>query len=214
MREKAEEILAWGMRERRKIESEEQVLRWENHSRGAAKVAELVAEKAGMDAELAYALGVLHVIGKYRGAGMEHAYAGYEKMMAEGMPEVARVCVTHSFNPKSKLSVLELAGVEGEEAKFVRELVEGTEYDDYDELIQLADFMSGMRGISTLERRFCSVLLRHDLPDARKELGVLYELKEKFDRMCGVNIYELLRDEIIEATFRGTPGEVKVKEVI
>ena len=68
---------------------------------------------------------------------------------------------------------------DAEKTAFVKDYVLNVEFDDYDKLIQLADFMAGSHGITTIERRFCSVLSRHELPEPQKVLRKLYELKEK-----------------------------------
>lgn len=206
LKEKADEIFAWGRARR----SDELALTWENHSRGAAKVAETIAKKAGMDAEKAYAMGLLHDIGRYKSikTGMNHIINGYELLMDKGLPEIARICLTHSFNPKEKVAILQLDSPE--KTEFVKDFVLKAEYDDYDKLIQLADFMAGSHGITTIERRFCSVLARHELPEPQKVLRKLYELKEYFDKKCKVeNIYCLFSDELKEATIRGIPGDYR-----
>lgn len=202
LREKANEIFAWG----KSCRTDALVSSWENHSRGAARVAEEVARRSGLDENKAYAMGLLHDIGRYKlHAGMNHIYLGYVKLMEEGLPELAKICLTHSFNPKTKVSVLELEDKEAE--KFVKEYVENVKYDDYDRLIQLADYMSGSHGVSTIERRFCSVLARHNLDNPHEDLITLYGLKSYFDKKCKIDIYTIFRDEIAEAPFRGIPGK-------
>ncbi|MBQ3271146.1 HD domain-containing protein [Candidatus Saccharibacteria bacterium] len=206
LREKARDIFAWGRAQR----TDELALTWENHSKGAASVAERLAEKAGMDKDLAFAMGLLHDIGRYRSVktGMNHIIYGYELLMEKDLPEVARICLTHSFNPKEKVQILKLD--DPEKTEFVKQFVMSAEYDDYDKLIQLADFMSGSHGITTIERRFCSVLSRHDLPEPQMVLRKLYELKEYFDKKCGVeNIYSLFKIELEEAAIRGIPGDYR-----
>ena len=196
LREAANEIFVWARAHR----TDALALTWENHSRGAAVVAERIAKRAGMDENKAYAMGLLHDVGRYKAekTGMNHTIYGYELLMEKGMPEIARICLTHSFNPKEKVQILELD--DSEKTAFVRDYVLNTEFDDYDKLIQLADFMSGSHGVTTIERRFCSVLSRHELPEPQKVLKKLYELKEYFDEKCGVeNIYSLFEEEITRA---------------
>ncbi|WP_081846530.1 HD domain-containing protein [Butyrivibrio sp. AE3004] len=72
---------------------------WGNHSRTAAYCAEKIAECSGMDKEKAYVLGLLHDIGRKFGVRhLGHVSDGYSYMMSLGYDEVARVCLTHSFN--------------------------------------------------------------------------------------------------------------------
>lgn len=203
LREQAEEIFAWGLSQRHDHLAEG----WKNHSFGAAKAASAIAAKSGLDSDLAYAMGLLHDIGRYDyHARMNHIYLGYEKMMAEGLPQVARICLTHSFPLQDSVKSLKLPD-EGQ-TKFVQDFVTSTEYDDYDYdyLIQLVDHLSGVHGITLLERRFCSILYRHGLRDPRAEIIKLYDLKKYFDEKCGEDIYLLFKKEISEAPFRGIPG--------
>ncbi len=203
LRKRADEIFAWALAQR----SDDLAEQWRAHSFGAAKVAERIAEKIGLDSDKAYAMGLLHDVGRYQGihTGMRHIIIGYQKLMDEGLPEIARICLTHSFNPKEKVAILDLQ--DDEEEKFVKEFVSNVEYDDYDRLIQLADFMSGAHGVTTIERRFCSVLYRHNFPNAHEELSVLYRLREYFSEKCKMDIYDLFPDELSEAPFRGIPGD-------
>lgn len=201
LREKAEKIFAWGFAQR----TDDLAGGWKNHSFGAAKVAETVAKKAGLDAEKAYAMGLLHDIGRYnKEARLDHIYLGYEKLTEENLPELARICLTHSFPVKEDAERLQLK--DKAQTEFIKKFIAEIEYDDYDRLIQLADYMSGVHGITMIERRFCSVLYRHGLVDPRAEIIKLYDLKRYFDEKCGVDIYTLFREELSDAAFRGIPG--------
>jgi hypothetical protein len=39
----------------------------------------------------------------------------------------------------------------------------------------------------------------------------LYELKDYFDKKCGMNIYELFKDDIIETVIMGLDGLLEVE---
>lgn len=202
LREKAEAIFDWGVEQR----TDKLFALWVAHSRGAAKIAEVIAKKCGMDSDKAYACGLLHDIGRYKGThtGMNHAIDGYELLMERGMPEIARICLTHSFHPREKVDEVKLD--DPEKDKFLKEFIYGAEYDDYDLLVQLADYMSGAHGITTIERRFCSVLWRHGLKDPQTDLIALYKLKEYFSKKAGMDIYELFPEEIMKSSLNGIPG--------
>jgi len=193
-REKAEKVFEWGKTQKIK---DQDLNNWVKHSFGVAKVAEKIAKKAGLDPEKAYSCGLLHDIGRCFGLekGMYHVISGYEILMEKGMPEEAKICLTHSFWPKKKLGEFGQIGNE-EEWKKLNNFITQTEYDDYDKLVQLADYMSGSHGVTTVERRFCSVLIRHGLNDPRGDLRSLLELKYYFDGKTGMNIYRLFEDEI------------------
>lgn len=200
LREKAEKIFAWGLETRgNDITSEP----WRVHSQTVARVAETIAEKCGMDTNKAYAMGLLHDIGKYVGHAdilSVHIIRGYEKMMEEREPEIAKICMTHSFCPKEK--VTEMEGGDEAEIRQIREFVEKAEYDDFDRLIQLSDYLAGGHGVTSIERRFCSVLVRHGMKHPREDLEALLELKKYFDKKCKVNIYELFGEEIKESALK------------
>ena len=73
---------------------------WGNHSRVAAHCAEKIAELCdGLDVQKAYVLGLLHDIGRKFGVRhLGHVSDGYTYMMSLGYDEVAKICLTHSFN--------------------------------------------------------------------------------------------------------------------
>ncbi|MBQ3325692.1 HD domain-containing protein [Candidatus Saccharibacteria bacterium] len=211
LREQADAIFAWGMKYREEHFPDSNNFAWHNHSHGAAEFAKKVAEQAGMDAERAYASGLLHDIGRYLGphTGFYHIVDGYDFLKEKGMPEeIARICMTHSFNPQDSVDNLHLDNPEKE--KRIKDYVKSLKYDDYDRLIQLADYMSGSHGISTIERRYCSVMRRHGvlLSQPRDVLNKLYELKEHFNKKIGMDVYELFHDEIAKTPFLGIPGSM------
>lgn len=207
LREQAEEIFAWGLEQR----GDAIVFAWENHSRATAKVAEGIAKKCGMDADRAYASGLLHDIGRYKGpnTGMMHIIDGYDILMEKNLPELARICLTHSFNPREKVHDITLPDVEKD--AFLKDYMGKVEFDDYDKLIQLSDYMAGAHGITTIERRFCSVLWRHGLKNPAEDLKTLYKLKEYFSEKAGIDVYELFHDEIEKTPFKGIPGKISIE---
>lgn len=208
IREKGEEIFSWGASQR----TDDAVSAWKNHSLGAARVAEAIAEKCGVDKDRAYVSGLLHDIGRYKGphTGMEHTVDGYNLLMEKGMPEIARICLTHSFNPREKVHEITLDNPEQD--KFLKDYMLKVEFDDYDLLAQLADFMSGAHGVTTIERRFCSVLWRHGLKEPREDLLKLYELKEYFSNKIGMDVYLLFIDELKASILNGIPGKYNNKQ--
>ena len=209
LRDLADEIFAWGLAQRQ----DAVVFAWENQSRGAARVAETIAKKCGMDVDKAYAEGLLHDIGRYKGpnTGMEHIIDGYLLLKEKGLEEIARVCLTHSLNPKEKVDDVTLD--DPEQDKFLKEYLKQIEFSDDDKLIQLADFMAGAHGITTIERRFCSVLWRHGLRSPAEDLTTLYGVKEYFDKKAGVDVYELFHEEISKSPFKGIPGKLSFEKV-
>ena len=73
---------------------------WGRHCLTAAHCAEKIANACGdMDSEKAYILGLLHDIGRKFGTRhLGHVSDGYTYMKSLGYDEVAKICLTHSFN--------------------------------------------------------------------------------------------------------------------
>ena len=73
---------------------------WGRHCITAAHCAEKIAHACGdMDFEKAYILGLLHDIGRKFGVRhLGHVSDGYIYMKQSGYDEVAKICLTHSFN--------------------------------------------------------------------------------------------------------------------
>ena len=201
MREKAESIFSAKLPDVRRLGFEG----WENHSRSVALVAERVAGACGMDTDKAYAMGLLHDIGKSISKpdeNMTHHLTGYDILMEEGLPEMARIAITHTFYEGQAMDhfwdIMARNGI----AERTQKLLEAYQpFDDYDRLIQLADNMATSSGVTTIENRFCDVITRHLLPDPGGNVRALYALKDYFDEKCGQNIYNLLKDEIIRTIF-------------
>ncbi len=168
---------------------------WEQHSESVARNAKLIAEKVpGMDADKAYVLGLLHDIGRRAGIkGILHAFDGYEYMMHLGEPEVARICLTHSFPIKDVDTFIGKRDCTSEQTEFLKKFLETTKYDNYDVLIQLCDAISLPNGACIMEKRLVDVALRHGLPPFILEKWKAFmNTKKYFDALCGCSIYTLL----------------------
>ena len=78
---------------------------WREHSLSVAGNARLIAGKAeGMDADTAYIMGLMHDIGRRAGIkGILHIFDGYDYMMKLDQPELARICLTHSFPMRTSI---------------------------------------------------------------------------------------------------------------
>ena len=84
-----------------------------------------------------------------------------------------------------------------EEYTFLTAFLSATTYDDYDRLIQLSDCLGTAQGITIIEKRIIDVTKRHGFHDFTvKKWDAQFALKDYFDKMCGMNIYNLFYDEI------------------
>jgi HD superfamily phosphodiesterase len=154
-----------------------------------------IAEKVpGMDPDKAYLMGLLHDIGRREGVtGMLHVIDGYDYMMQLGEPEIAVICLTHSFASQNVEHFEGKHDCAAEQKTFIRDFVENRVYDDYDKLIQLCDAISLPEGACIMEKRFVDVALRHGVREYTTTRWRAYmDLKKYFDSLCGCDIYTLL----------------------
>ena len=116
---------------------------WIAHSQSVAENARLIAQRAGMDEQRACLFGLLHDIGRRAGiTGIRHIFDGYDYMTALGQPEVARICLTHSFPLPDIRAFNGRMDCTGEQLAFLQDFLSRNPYDDYDRLIQLCDAIS------------------------------------------------------------------------
>ena len=167
---------------------------WEQHSFSVADNAKRIAQKAGLDAETAYVMGLLHDIGRGAGvSGIRHIFDGYDYMTALGQPEVARICLTHSFPLPDIRAFNGRMDCTGEQLAFLQDFLSRNPYDDYDRLIQLCDAISLPDGACIVEKRLVDVALRHGVTELSIEKWKAFlQLKKQFDHKCGCSIYSLL----------------------
>ena len=168
---------------------------WEQHSLVTADNARRIAEKVpGMDSQKAYLMGLLHDIGRREGVtGMRHLIDGYNHMMGLKEPEIARICLTHSFASQNVEHFEGKHDCTAEQKTFIKDFVENRVYDNYDKLIQLCDAISLPEGACIMEKRFVDVALRHGVREYTTTRWRAYmDLKKYFDSLCGCDIYTLL----------------------
>lgn len=176
---------------------------WAGHSRAAAEAAFRIASKCpGMDAEAAYAAGLLHDIGRREGySHIRHIFDGYDYLMALGFEDAARVCLTHSFQIKDVDTYFGDQDVPAGRMAFLRAFLARTEYDDVDRLIQLCDCLALPGGYTLMEKRMVDVAMRHGTPACTLDKWrATFAIKARFDALAGVNVYTLLPG-IVENTF-------------
>lgn len=176
---------------------------WTAHSEAAADNARRIAERCpGMDADAAYLMGLLHDIGRQEGMSyLKHTLDGYRFLLGQGYPELAAICLTHSFQLQNMDTFMGRLDVSEEDYAFITRFVEQRDYDDYDRLIQLCDAVSVPGGGVLIEKRLLDVGVRYGvLPIHVEKWKATFALKRYFDEMTGTNIYRLLPN-IVENTF-------------
>jgi hypothetical protein len=169
---------------------------WGNHSRTTAHCAEKIAQASGdMDANKAYIFGLLHDIGRKFGVRhLRHVSDGYTYMMKLGYEEVAKICLTHSFN---NLTIDEYIGkfdTTAEELKLIQSKLQFIHLDEYDKLIQLCDALAGTDGVLDIVSRMEDVKQRYGFyPKAKWDTNL--KLKKHFEDKAGINIYSIVEKE-------------------
>ena len=174
---------------------------WVEHSLGVARAAEHIAAACGMDAEKAWVLGAMHDIGRYEGPyGLRHALAGYRLMLQNDEPEIARICLTHSFPFPDIGAYLGKQDISAEDMQLLKDVLD-TPMDDYDRLIQLCDALSWGSGVCLMEKRLIDVIRRHGCaPLMQQKINATMEIFEYFQNRMGKSLYSLF-PEAVENTF-------------
>lgn len=163
---------------------------WGRHCLTAAHCAEKIASACGdMDSEKAYILGLLHDIGRKFGTRhLGHVSDGYTYMKSLDYDEVAKICLTHSFNNHTVDEYIGKFDVSQEELTLIKTKLVETVYDEYDLLIQLCDSLAGADGVLDIEERMNDVKRRYgSYPQDKWDSNI--ELMHYFEKRMNQNIY-------------------------
>lgn len=163
---------------------------WGRHCLTAAHCAEKIASACGdMDSEKAHILGLLHDIGRKFGTRhLGHVSDGYTYMKSLGYDEVAKICLTHSFNNHTVDEYIGKFDVSQEELTLIKTKLVETVYDEYDLLIQLCDSLAGADGVLDIEERMNDVKRRYgSYPQDKWDSNI--ELMHYFEKRMNQNIY-------------------------
>ena len=167
---------------------------WREHSYAVAQAAEKIAQATRvLNPDYAYTCGLLHDIGRQMGhTYIAHVYDGYHYLKNLGYDNLAKICLTHSFNLQIIEDYIGKIDITDEQFKELKELLAAAEYDDYDRLIQLLDSTCGADGTSNMEERMNDVKKRYGYyPEGKWNKN--FELKEYFEKMMGRDLYEVIR---------------------
>ena len=178
---------------------------WREHSYAVAQAAEKIARAINENAtaqgksvallnpDFAYTCGLLHDIGRQMGyTYIAHVYDGYHYLKNLGYDQLAKICLTHSFNLHiidDYIGKIDITDVQYEELK---SLLTGTQFDDYDRLIQLLDSTCGADGTKNMEERMNDVKKRYGYyPEGKWNKN--FELKAYFEKLMGRDLYEVIK---------------------
>ncbi len=169
--------------------------KWVAHSRTTAHCAEKIALYSGMDPDKAYVLGLLHDIGRKFGVRhLGHVSDGYSYMMSLGYDEVARICLTHSFNNMRLDEYIGKVDTSEDEYELIQTELGKIKADEYDMLIQLCDALAGSESVMNIEDRMNDVKRRYgNFPQAKWDSNM--RLKAYFEEKAGKDIYDLVEKD-------------------
>lgn len=171
---------------------------WKQHSIYVALAAQTIAlrSRGKLDEQKAYIYGLLHDIGRGRGiSGLRHVWDGMLWAERLGYPDIARICLTHSFPLRRIDEFIGEFDLTAAERSELEQRLSGMEYDDYDRLIQLCDALGSADGLIGLEKRMEDVAKRYGLSAYPPEKKAKYrELQRYFEELCGEELDPLLRE--------------------
>ena len=117
-----------------------------------------------------------------------HVYDGYVYMKSLGYDEVAKICLTHSFNNHTIDEYIGKFDVTDEELIIIKTELAKTIYDEYDRLIQLCDCLAGAEGVLDIENRMNDVKKRYGFYPQDKWNSNM-NLKQYFEGKMNKDIY-------------------------
>lgn len=181
------------------------------HCQVVATVAQTIASRTtDLDPEYAFICGLIHDIGRID-ISRFHGLVGYEMMQALHEPELARICLTHTFiatQPNANYTLTDSLDPGHFYNKFgifcqedldkTQALLVNMQLNDYDYLIKLADFLSDGQhdypvSITTrildLHQRYANTFT----PDSFDTLAKnLQDLRHYWENRLHLNLYDLL----------------------
>lgn len=167
---------------------------WVEHSKNVAHCAEAIANVCeDMDSEKAFILGLLHDVGRRAGVGqLMHVYYGWRYMLELGYPEVAKVCLSHSYNTHSMDDDMAICDITEEQRGELKDALKACVFDDYDLLIQLCDSIASLNHyskgavVSWLIEGICGIRIKNGVVTIQPQPYPLMQYAQaSFDAPCG-----------------------------
>lgn len=115
-------------------------------------------------------------------------------MLSLGYDEVAKICLTHSFNSQTTDVYVGNFDTTEEELKMIQDTLKIVVMDEYDKLIQLCDSLAGSDGVLDIEERMDDVKNRYGFYPQEKWDNNL-KLKKHFEEKMGKNIYNVVEKD-------------------
>ncbi len=181
------------IKEREDLEKPEN--RWVKHCIYVAIAAGRIAEKLGLDADYAIALGYTHDIGR-KLSHPNHTIVGYEYMIEAGFEEEARICLTHSFidnDINNSAGGVPRGTYNGQKRyDYMNNYLVRTPVNAYDNIVQMCDLFCLETGFTTVEHRMLDITRRKGVYDnSLAHLNKTMELKGRLEQAMGCSLYDL-----------------------
>lgn len=164
-------------------------------------VAQKTAGKPGaLDPDKAYALGLLHDIGRWRPSSLKsvpHEVLGYKTLQMLGLEEASPIALTHSMPApeftKGEFSNKAIFMGNNDAQNYGERFIRHHEMDDYDHLIQFCDVISNHDCNRKIEDSLEGFQARFGFSQEREDkfnaiISNMHEFENKYD----INVYETI----------------------
>lgn len=182
----------------KKEDLEESKNRWVKHCIYVGIAAGRIAERIGLDSDLAVALGYIHDIGR-KISHANHTIAGFEYMIGEGYEEEARICLTHSFIDNNIYYTAGGVPEPKDRYDYMNNYLINTSATLYDNIIQMCDLFCLETGFTTIEKRMLDISRRKGIySNSRDHFDKVMELKSRLESIMGCSLYDLFPEISLE----------------
>lgn len=171
------------------IEDNDNLGAWVSHSKLIGKTARKMAKDLYLDADIAYALGCLHDIGKKNGKkGLAHIIEGFHILRNESYFFPARIAISHCFIIKDINSFVGDINIGKSEIKTIKNLLKSYDYNDYDKLIQVLDnsILNSYIGIDEKQKYLKEKYGK--IPFENERLDILKGYEKEFEERLGGSV--------------------------
>ena len=164
--------------------------KWIMHSLYVGQAAGKIANRLNLNEDYARAIGYLHDIGRIINHA-NHTIEGYKYLDNLGYPEIGRYCLTHSFVNNIIPNTIG-SGPSNDSYEFISNYLNSIELNIYDNIVQLCDLFCMETGYTTFEKRILDITKRKGVyENSYNHFESIMALKEKFEQMMGMKIYDL-----------------------
>ena len=167
------------------------------HIFNVAKISESIAKHSDgrLNPDTAYALGLLHDIGRIKDetvTKVPHGVEGFNYLAEHGYPDLAPICLTHGFISKD-IKKSDYPTYRNGLFKQVKNYLADLEYNDYDRIIQLADLFSRGKEILSIHQRLEKNKSFYHIKSLSYEKEA-FELRDYINKKFGINAEQLVQD--------------------